>query len=58
MNGKLSIADLACYTVIKSMRSGQWDHVPKDLDAQYPEIGTLVDSLDADEKLAAAGGKL
>ena len=58
INGKLTIADLIFYSTMKSIRSGQWDHVDKDIDSQYPELGTLIALLDADEKLAAAGGKL
>ena len=54
----MTIADLGFYVTIKAMRSGQWDHVPKDVDSKWPEIGALVDLLDADEKLAAAGGKI
>jgi len=55
VNGKLTIADLMLYTVIKSIRSGQWDHVDKDIDSKWPEIGALIDKLDAHEHVVAHG---
>ena len=35
---KLSCADISFYSVVKIMRAGQFDHVPKDADAKYPVI--------------------
>ena len=51
----MTIADLLFYSTIKAIRSGQWDHVDKDIDSKWPEVGTLINLMDADEKFAAHG---
>ena len=44
--------------MIDMIRTGQFDHVDKDIYSKWPEIVALVALLDTDEKIAAAGGKL
>jgi len=55
VNGKITIADLLFYSTIKSIRSGQWDYVDKDIDSKWPEVGTLMNLIDSHEGVVAHG---
>ena len=48
VGGKLSLADLYLYQSLKSLRNGQYDYVPSDVDAAYPALGVFFDFLKAD----------
>ena len=49
---RLTIADLTCYVVIKTLRSGQFDFVPADIDGAYPAIGDFITALESDPVFA------
>lgn len=52
VGGKLSIADLSLYALLKAIRGGTWDHVPADSDSAFPALQKFVDTLEADPVFA------
>lgn len=48
VGGKLTIADLFLYNVLKALRSGNYDYVPVDADSAFPELGAYFDFVKAD----------
>jgi glutathione S-transferase len=52
VGGKLSIADLSLYAMLKAIRSGTWDHIPADADKAFPALQQFMDTLDADPVFA------
>ena len=50
--GKLSVADIALYGMVKQFRSGSFDHIPADYDAKWPEFEAFITHLEADAVFA------
>ena len=53
VGGKLSIADLAAYALLKNIRKGDWDFIPVDSDTKFPGIQQFIDTLETDPALAS-----
>ena len=47
-----NVADITLYATIKMLRSGNFDHVATDFDAQWPQFEAMVSALEADSKFA------
>jgi len=48
VGGKLSLADISLYNVLNSLRSGNFDYVPTDYDAQWPAFASFFSFLAQD----------
>eukprot|EP01090_Pellita_catalonica_P013488 TRINITY_DN3218_c0_g1_i1.p1 TRINITY_DN3218_c0_g1~~TRINITY_DN3218_c0_g1_i1.p1 ORF type:complete len:202 (-),score=43.37 TRINITY_DN3218_c0_g1_i1:73-678(-) len=50
----LTIADLKTYSTLRGLSSGHLDHIPKDIATKHANIAALLQTLSADQTLAAA----
>lgn len=48
----LSIADIALYGLIKSVRGGNFDYIPGDYDAKWPVLQRFVDAMESNPVFA------
>lgn len=49
---EFNVADISLYACIKMLRSGHFDHVATDYDAQWPQLGAMVTALEEDSKFS------
>ena len=52
VGGRLTVADIFLYNVIRALRSGSYDYVPTDVDAAFPALGAYYDFIKADAVFA------
>jgi glutathione S-transferase len=49
---ELTVADLAVYGIVKSIRSGNFDHVATNVDRAWPAFQTFINNVEAHPKFA------
>ena len=52
LGAEFSLADIHFYGLVKMLRNGFFDHIPKEFDATWPRVEVLVAALEANERFA------